>query len=108
MYFEDREIDFILDLESLDSEIREKIDENKIRIIVAKVKRHTEESIDLKTNRNLVSFTEKSSIKKVVIEDIIMAFGFDGRLTFDDYALCCRESQFDSKSELSEIFKEEF
>lgn len=75
---------------------------------MAKVKNFTEEPINLKSNRNLVSFTEKETIKKIEIHDVLMAFGFeDQKLQYDDYSLCFNQPDFDSKSEISEIEPEE-
>lgn len=93
----------MLNLQFLDPALKKVIDEGKISVIIAKIKNVSEEPINLKTNRNMVSFTEKSFINKVEVQDILMAFGFEnGRLRFDDYSLRFSDTQFDSKSDMSD------
>jgi hypothetical protein len=89
---EDREIDYILDMEYLSSEIKRMARDRKIRVIVGRVKSFKKEAVNLKENRHLVSYTEKEEIFKVQVEQVCVAVGFENdSLKFDDYAICSYE-----------------
>ena len=76
-------VSYVLDMASLDLRLRKTLETNSM-IMVARVSEVVVEQVDMKSNKDLVSFVETGWIKKVVVSDVLslMSGSFDNSIDF--------------------------
>lgn len=90
-------VTFVLDLSTLPQNIRSILESNSM-VIVCRVSDVIKEPIDLKTNKNLVSFVTGGTVYKVEVDDVLSLFSasYENQLSMTDSLLLQTGNQFRS------------
>lgn len=80
--------EFVLDLNSLSPRIKKILDSNSM-VVVCRVDNVVREKVDLKTNKELVSFVHSGIVCKVQVEDVLclMSASFDNAIDASEFRM---------------------
>lgn len=80
--------DFVLDLQSLPPRLKKILDGNAM-VVVCRVDNVVREKVDLKTNKELVSFVQSGAVNKVQVDEVLclMSASFDNAIDASEFRM---------------------